>query len=119
MSEVMKGMTEKDYRLKVKAVYEKVEEAFDEVDPDVVECEAGMGTLTLLSKGRKTILSTQPSVRQIWLAVAALGVAVHFDWDESSQTWLDDKGQGKELFAFMTETLKKLEPELGSSFRLN
>lgn len=118
MAEVVKGMTEKEYRQKVKEVYARVEEAFDAVDPDLVEVEVGMGTLVLLSKGRKTILSTQPSVRQIWLAVAALGIAVHFDWDEKSGTWLDDKGQGHELYTFLSRTLRKLETDLGSSFEL-
>jgi iron donor protein CyaY len=110
-------MDEKEYRLKVKDVYARLERSFEGVDPDVAEVETGLGTLAILSGRSKTILSTQPSVRQIWLAVAALGVAVHFDWDASRQAWIDDKGTGKELFAYLQETLRQLCPGLGE-FRL-
>jgi iron donor protein CyaY len=105
-------MDEKTYRLLVKEAYAHVEQAFDKVDPDLVEVEAGMGTLSLVSKRGKTILSTQPSVRQLWLAIAAQGIAVHFNYDEVRQTWMDDKGEGRELYAFLESTLKTIVPEL-------
>ena len=106
-------MDEKSYRLLVKDVYARIESAFEDVDPDIVEVEPGMGTLALIAGKSKTILSTQPSVRQIWLAVAALGVAVHFNYEASTQRWMDDKGEGRELFAFIESTLKTLVPALG------
>jgi iron donor protein CyaY len=109
-------MEEKDYRLLVKDVYARVENAFESVDPDVAEVETGMGTVTILSSKGKTILSTQPSVRQLWLAVAALGVALHFNWDAEKKQWFDDKGEGRELFAYLTETLKNLCPGLNIKF---
>lgn len=105
-------MEEKEYRLKVKSVYTEVESFFDNVDPDLVEPEQGMGTLILLTPKGKIILSMQPSVRQIWLAVAALGVAIHFNFHENTQDWRDDKGESKELISYLKTTLKKLVPEL-------
>ncbi|MEO5668455.1 MAG: frataxin domain-containing protein [Bdellovibrionota bacterium] len=105
-------MDEKTYRLLVKEAYARVENAFESIDPDVVEVEAGMGTLSLLAKKGKTILSTQPSVRQLWLAIAARGVAVHFNYDETKRVWMDDKGEGKELYSFLETTLKDIVPEL-------
>jgi iron donor protein CyaY len=105
-------MDEKTYRLLVKDVYARIEAAFEDVDPDLVEVEPGMGTLALVSGKNKTILSTQPSVRQIWLAVAALGIAVHFNYDSERGLWVDDKGEGKELFAFLSQTMSKLLPQL-------
>jgi len=109
-------MDEKEYRLKIKAVYSRVESAFDDVDPDVVEPELGQGTLILLTPKGKIILSTQPSVRQLWLAVAALGLAVHFNYDDANNTWVDDKGDGKELYAYLKSTLSQLVPQLDLSF---
>jgi iron donor protein CyaY len=105
-------MDEKTYRLLVKGVYSHVEHAFESVDPDLVEVEAGMGTLSLVSKRGKTILSTQPSVRQLWLAIAAQGIAVHFNYDEVRRAWVDDKGEGRELYAFLESTLMTIVPEL-------
>ena len=105
-------MDEKTYRMLVKDVYAHVEHAFDSIDPDLVEVEPGMGTLSLVAKRGKTILSTQPSVRQLWLAIAAQGVAVHFKYDETRRAWLDDKGEGRELYAFLEQTLIQIVPEL-------
>jgi len=105
-------MEEKAYRLLVKEVYARVEQAFESIDPDLVEVESGMGTLTLVSKRGKTILSTQPSVRQLWLAIAAKGIAVHFNYDESRRAWIDDKGEGKELYALLEKTMTEIVPGL-------
>ena len=100
-------MEEKDYRLLVKNVFDELERAFDGVDPDVLEVEPGMGSLSFVSKKGKTVLSTQPSVRQIWVAAAALGEAVHFNWDPLQKKWFDDRGQGKELKNYLSEIFKK------------
>jgi iron donor protein CyaY len=100
-------MEEKDYRILVKETYQSIEKALENVDPDLMEVEPGLGTLSFVSKKGKTILSTQPSVRQLWLAAAALGEAVHFNWDEKSKTWMDDRGQGKELKKYLAEIFKR------------
>ncbi len=103
-------MEEKVYRLLVKDAYQKVEDAFESIDPDIAEVELGQGTLSILSDKGKIILSTQPSVRQLWLAVAAKGRALHFNWDESRSIWVDDKDGTVELYSFLESTLKDLVP---------
>ena len=93
---------EAEYRREVQGLFDAIEKAFAEVDPDVAECENSMGALTITrSDGSRLILSMQPSVRQIWLALAAKGTAYHFNFDSTRSQWLDDKGRGVELVAFL------------------
>ena len=100
-------MEDKIYRREINEVFQGIVRAFDSVDPDVAEAELSQGTLTILIGGKKTILSPQPPLKQIWLAVASEGIAVHFARDESGH-WMDDKGKGLELYAFTESVLKKL-----------
>ncbi len=72
---------------------------------DVAEAEYAQGTLAILAGGKKIILSLQPPVQQIWLAVAAQGVAVHFSWNIDKQQWFDDKERGLELLFFLEQVL--------------
>ena len=100
-------MEEKEYRKKVSETFAELLKVLDNIDPDVVEAELSQGALTLLSKdGSKTILSQQPSVSQIWLAMASQGRAIHFNWNEAKKSWFDDKGQGLELISTLEEVLK-------------
>jgi CyaY protein len=52
-------------------------------------------------------MSAQPSVQQIWLALAALGTAHHFNYDPKAGQWIDDKGKGIELIAYMKDFLER------------
>lgn len=100
-------MTEREYRELVEKVFRKLEKAFDAIDPDLAELEVSQGAATIQFSDRsKCILSQQPSVRQIWLANAARGIAHHFDYNRSSERWLDDKGKGVELGEFLRGLLK-------------
>jgi CyaY protein len=106
-SEHTAQMTETELRALAKQIYDRVSKALDDVDPDVVECEESLGSLTIqLADGAKWILSVQPPVRQLWLAVASLGRAYHFNYDRQSGTWQDDKGQGIELLSHLRTLLK-------------
>jgi frataxin-like iron-binding protein CyaY len=100
--------SEKDYRIEIKSTYDRVEKKYSEYDPDVLEVESGLGTLVLQSKKAKIILSTQPSVRQLWLAAAHLGKALHFNYDHQKKQWWDDKGLGIELDVFLKDTVESL-----------
>jgi iron donor protein CyaY len=81
---------------------DRIERAFEEVDPDQAECEQAYGVLTLrLGSGAKCILSAQPSVRQLWLAVASQAIAYHFNLDATQSAWVDDQGKGVELMTFL------------------
>ena len=102
------NMTESEFRALAKTAYDRVEDQFDDVDPDLVECEVSQGALTLiLADGAKWVLSQQPPVRQLWLAVASKGRAFHFDYDAGQQHWMDDKGEGIELMAYLEQVLNE------------
>jgi iron donor protein CyaY len=101
-------MDEKQYRLMVKDIFARVEDAFEEVDPDLAEVESSSGTCAILiHKGRsKIIVSPQPPVQQIWFANASAGVALHFSFDANSSKWLDDKNASKELFEEISNSVQ-------------
>lgn len=101
-------MDETLYRKLLSETVNKIFKALDSIDPDIVECENSHGALTLTFKDQsRCIVSGQPSVRQLWLALASLGVAYHFNWDDTQKAWLDDKGQGIELLGYLKKFLKK------------
>jgi CyaY protein len=107
-------MEEAEFRKKVEDALSRIAQSLDEVDPDVAEYEKKAGQLTIQFTDRsKCILSTQPSVRQLWLAIAARGTAYHFNLD--GDRWIDDKGKGIELFAFLGQFLREM---IGGDFRL-
>lgn len=100
-------MEEAEYRGLLQKTLDSIESAFDNVDPDVAECEQAFGALTIkLADGSRCILSAQPSVRQLWLALAARGTAYHFNYETAQSRWMDDKGKGIELKSFLTDFLK-------------
>ncbi len=97
------------FRKQVQETFEKIERALESIDPDQIECEQSQGSLILtLSNHSKCILSLQPSVEQLWLALASRGIAYHFDLDPSSGLWIDDKGEGVELLHFLERSLKEI-----------
>lgn len=100
---------EVEYRNQIQQVFNRIEKAFEDVDPDVAECEQAMGAMTITFADRsKCILSAQPSVKQLWLALASRGTAYHFNFDAKSQTWIDDKGRNIELVSFIENFLKEV-----------
>jgi len=101
-------LSEPDYRARLQAVYDRVLKALDGVDPDRCEADLSQGALTLrLANGAKWVLSGQPPVRQLWLAVASRGRAFHFDYDPVKDAWCDDKGEGLELVSLLQKLLKE------------
>ena len=108
MNEKVEAMSESEFRKLAKDMYGRIEAPFEDVDPDQVECENAQGALTLiLANGARWVLSQQPSVRQLWLAVASLGRAYHFDYDPARAAWLDDKGEGLELLQHLERLLSE------------
>ena len=101
-------MDDVEYRKTVQATLSRIEKAFANVDPDLAECENTLGALTIIfSDKSRCILSAQPSVRQLWLALAAEGTAYHFNFQTSLSEWVDDKGRAVELYSFLMEYLKR------------
>ena len=93
-------MEEKIYRQLVDEAFQTIDAAFEDVDPDVAESMYAQGTLTIVfAGGRRFILSPQTPVRQIW--VAFKDRAWHLDRDLASGRWIDDRGQGIELYGLV------------------
>jgi iron donor protein CyaY len=68
-----------------------------------------MGSLTITFSDRsRCILSTQPSVQQLWLALASRGTAYHFNYDQVSGKWFDDKGKNVELMSFLEKFFQEV-----------
>ena len=98
-------MDESQYRRLVDDTFKVIDAAFEDVDPDLAESVVAQGTLTILfADGRRCILSPQSPVRQLW--VAFRDRAWHLDFHADSQTWIDDRGQGVELYS-LVETLTR------------
>ena len=103
-----KNWPEAEYRKCVQETFSVIASQFEEVDPDQAECDLAFGVLTISFPNRtKIILSAQPSVRQLWVAMAAKGTAVHFNYDHERKQWIDDKGRGVELMGLMNQVLQE------------
>jgi CyaY protein len=64
------------------------------------------GALSIVfADGSRCILSAQPSVRQLWMAVASRGIAFHFNHDGAA--WIDDKGRGIEALSYLKTFVKE------------
>lgn len=99
-------MDESTYQKLADQAFRAIADAFDDVDPDVVDCELAGDVVTLTMRGgKKCIVNTQRPTRQIWLAANAR--AWHFSWDEQAHRWVDDKGRGEELFATLARVVKE------------
>jgi CyaY protein len=95
-------MDESSYRRQVDDVMRRLDAAFADVDPDLAESEYAQGTLVVtFMQSQKLILSPQTPLRQIW--VAFRDRAWHLDLEPTSGRWLDDRGQGIELFRLVTD----------------
>lgn len=100
--------SETEYRAAIQRIYVALDRALEAIDPDVIEGESSLGSYTLTFGDRsRCILSAQPSVRQLWLALAAKGIAHHFSWSAERAEWHDDKGQGIELKRYLSALLSE------------
>jgi iron donor protein CyaY len=107
MTTSMELMSEIEFRKKNKELFQKIEIAFDKIDPDWVEVNVSQGSMVLvLEKKVKIIVSLQVPVRQIWLALAHRGEAHHFDWDPSTKTWVDDKTGKLKFPDYLEQSIK-------------
>ncbi len=99
-------LDEKRYRRLLDDTLTQVDRAFDVGDPDLAESNLSQGALTITMRcTQRLVLSPQPSPRQLW--VAFRDRAWHFDWDESRQSWLDDRGQNTEALALIVQLTKE------------
>lgn len=99
-------MDDKRYQELTGKVFRAIEDLFEDVDAEDVDVDRAGDVLTLTFKGgKKAIVNTQRPTRQIWLAANAR--AWHFDFDEASARWVDDKGLGVELVAQIRAIVKE------------
>jgi CyaY protein len=99
-------MDEPTYRRLVDDTLRRIDAAFEEVDPDLAESNIAQGALTItFPGGLRAIVSPQPPVRQIWLAFRDRGH--HFDWDPAGERWVDDRGQGMDLFRLIRDLTRQ------------
>ncbi len=100
-------MDDSTYSRLVAELYERIMDATDAVDPDVIEGDVMGGRLDLTAaSGGKCILTTQPGPRQIW--VAGGGEGLHFSYDEGTGTWVDDKDPTREITAWVTSVVRSI-----------
>jgi CyaY protein len=100
-------MDESRYQKLADSALGTIERMLDDVDAEVVDVERAGDVVTLtFANGKKCVINTQRPTRQLWLAANAR--AWHFSFDETSGTWLDDKGQGVELIAHVAKIVKEL-----------
>jgi len=82
-------MTESDYNQLYEKTIDNLESRLDEIGPDF-DYLTEQGILTLsFDNGTKVIINKQTPLLQLW--VASAGGGHHFDYDETSQQWIDDK----------------------------
>ena len=106
-------MDESTYQQLADQTFRAIGDAFEDIDPDVVDCEWAGDVVTLtLRGGKKCVVNTQRPTRQIWLAATAR--AWHFSYDPQQHRWMDDKGRGDELFATIARIVKE---EVGADVR--
>ena len=99
-------MDESRYQQLADEALAQIESMLEDVDADDVDVERSGDVITLTFRDRKKcVVNTQRPTRQIWLAANAR--AWHFGYDEVTKRWLDDKGQGVELFARVAEIVKE------------
>ena len=99
-------MDESAYRKLVDDTLRRIDAAFAEVDPDLAESDIAQGALTIVFPGGlRAIVSPQPPVRQMWLAFRDR--AYHFDWDPEGKRWLDDRGEGLDLFGVVRDLTRQ------------
>jgi len=99
-------MDESTYLSLADRTFRAIGDAFEEIDPELIDCEIAGDVVTLtLPDGKRCVINTQRPVRQIWLAANAR--AWHFSWDEPSRRWMDDKGRGEELYSTLARIAKE------------
>jgi CyaY protein len=98
---------ESTYNSLIAAAFKRIVKSLDDVDPDVLDIVAtgDMVTATDAKSGEKVVVNTQRAVWQIW--VAGKGQGIHFTLAADGR-WLDDKGKGLELYAWVAECVNAM-----------
>lgn len=104
MSNTSDSMDEATFKQRSHEAIERVRQAVDAEDPDVVEAVMDGDVLKLVfPSGVPYVLNTQRPTREVWLA--ADRQAWHFRYDGTH--WLDKKGTGAELLQTIAALILK------------
>ncbi len=97
-------MDETKFNGLVADVFKRMLKTLDAVDPDALDADStgDMLTITGSKSGQKVVVNTQRAVSQLWVAGKSQGL--HFSFDGAR--WLDDKGKGIELHAWVAECVE-------------
>src|ERR1700744_2843863 len=99
-------MDESTYQRLADAALKAIVDAFEDVAADKVDIDSVGDVVTLtLPGGRRCVVNTQRSARQIWLAANA--TAWHFSWDAARKRGPDDRGRGDDLFGAIAPIVKE------------
>lgn len=99
-------MDERQYQHVADDALRALESMLEDVDAEDVDMERAGDVLTLTFRGGgKAVVNTQRPTRQIWLAANAR--AWHFDYDQESARWTDDKGKGVDLLECVAAIVKE------------
>lgn len=94
-------MTESEFNDKIDDTLIQIEDALDNSDADIdYETAGGILTITIMSNNSRIIINRQLPLSQLWVAARSGGY--HFNYDDMSQTWLNDKDQ-QELFEALSK----------------
>ena len=99
-------LEEKRYRELAHDTLNRVMDAFDDVDVDDADVESTGDVIKVRFRdGSHCVLNTQTPARQLWLA--AQGTGWHFDYDEDTSSWVDDKGRNETLESVLTRVVSE------------
>ncbi len=105
-------MDDKRYREIAFRTLREVEAMFDDVDAEDADIDGAGDVLTIRFRdASRCVVNTQSPVHQIWLAGGGRGW--HFSWDDEKAVWLDDRGEGDELFEVLRRIARDSGVELG------
>lgn len=83
-------MDKQKFNQLTKEVYNKVFYSFEKYDPDVVEADYNLDSISIcFHDGTRFVVNRQPPVQQLWLATKNKGY--HFNYDEKSAQWICDR----------------------------
>lgn len=103
-------MENKEYFARISELFEKVEEKLDEFEDEIdYDLSPDKLMINIEKNGKKIVINTQRSIKEIWLAGNSRGW--HFKYDLANNIWFA-KAENVEFFACLA---KLLSENLGES----
>jgi CyaY protein len=100
-------MDRREFAQRADACLETVARWLEDFDPDELDYATSDGVVTLaFADGARYVLNRQSAASQMWFAAGAR--AWHYDWDEKSGAWVDDRDGHRLLDNVAAVVAKKL-----------